>query len=270
MLRLTLTGEPMQQSDAHPLAATRPLEQDSLEQTVALRRIILVALPLAALLAGPRHARGQGSADALLGALTQKDAAAGIRAALEKGAGFAVDLLGRADGFWGNERVRVPLPEWIQKAEGALKLFGRGKDVAALHLTINRAAEQAVPESKTLLVNAVRAMSVQDAKGILTGGNDSVTQFFAGKTRVPLTDRFLPVVARVTEKIGLARQYNRLAGQAKTLGLVKPEQATVQGHVTGRALDGLYLMIGEEEQKIRADPVAAGSDILRKVFGALK
>jgi hypothetical protein len=268
----------MLESDRHLIAAPSlaappdpaGIPQQRAQQHGALRRIILCALPLAVLLAGTRRAHAQGAADALLGALTQKDAAAGIRAALEKGAGVAVDLLGRVDGFWGNERVRVPLPDWIQKAEGALKLIGRGKDVEALHLGINRAAEQAVPESKVLLVNAVRAMSVQDAKGILTGGNDSVTQFFAGKTRAPLTDRFLPVVTRVTEKIGLARQYNRLAGQAKSLGLVKPEQATIQGHVTGRALDGLYLIIGEEEQKIRADPVAAGSDILRKVFGALK
>jgi hypothetical protein len=204
--------------------------------------------------------------------LTQKDASAGVKAALEKGADIAVQLLGKQDGFWGNDLVRIALPEWISKAEKGLKLIGRGKDIDALKLGINRAAEQAVPQSKKLLTDAVNSMSLQDAKAILTGGDNSVTTFFKDKTLDPLTVKFLPIVTNVTNKIGLAAQYNEVAGRIEKTGLVKlkPEQRRVETHVTNKALDGLYLMIGEEEKKIRRDPVGAGSDILRRVFGAIK
>lgn len=231
----------------------------------AQRRSLLLASGGLLLLAAMAQARAQG-----LSALTQKDATAGVRAALERGANIAVDLLGRTDGFWGNDLVRIPLPEWIKRGESALKLLGRGRDVEEMRVGINRAAEQAVPQARTLLVNAVKSMSVQDAKAILSGGDNSVTTFFADRTRKPLGEKFLPVVTKVTDKIGLAQQYNKLAAQGESLGVVKPEQARVQTYVTGKALDGLYLMIGEEEKKIRQDPVAAGSEILKKVFGSLR
>lgn len=220
---------------------------------------------LAALGLAARDARALSLAD-----LSNRDAAAGLKAALEQGASVAVQRLGKTDGFWGNDRVRIPLPEWLQRGETALKLMGRGRDVEELKLGVNRAAEQAVPEAKSLLVNAVRTMSVQDAKSILTGGDDSVTKFFAEKTRAPLAARFLPIVTKVTDRIGLARQYNSLAGQGETLGLVKPQQARIERHVTAKALDGLYFMIGEEEKKIREDPLSAGAAIAKKVFGALR
>ncbi len=207
-----------------------------------------------------------------LGDLSQHDASAGVKAALERGADIAVQLLGKPDGFWGDDRVRIPLPEWIGKSERALKLIGKGRDLDELKLGINRAAEQAVPQAKKLLTDAVKAMTVQDAKAILTGGDNSVTLFFRDKTAQPLAEKFLPMVTRVTDRIGLATQYNKLAAQIEQSGLVKlkPEQRKVETHVTTRALDGLYFMIGEEEKKIRRDPVAAGSEILRRVFGALR
>jgi hypothetical protein len=211
-----------------------------------------------------RPVRAQG-----LTGLSTRDATAGVRAALERGANIAVDLLGRTDGFWGNDLVRIPLPDWIRRGESALKLLGRGRDVEELRLGINRAAEQAVPEARALLVNAVKTMNVQDAKAILTGGDDSVTRFFGERTRKPLEAKFLPIVAKVTDRSGLARQYNQLAAQGELMGVVKPEQAKIERFVTGKALDGLYLMIGEEEKKIRQDPIGTGSDILKKVFGAL-
>ncbi|MGE5339831.1 MAG: DUF4197 domain-containing protein [Gemmatimonadota bacterium] len=230
----------------------------------AIRRALIIGSALAAVV-------GSGDAAALsLADLTQKDASAGVKAALEKGATVAVELLGRTDGFWGNDKVRIPLPDWLKRAEGALKLAGRGRDIDELKLGVNRAAEQAVPEAKALLIGAVRNMTVQDAKAILTGGDDSVTKFFATKTREPLTGRFLPIVTRVTEKIGLARQYNGLAAKGEQLGLVRGDQAKIERHVTAKALDGLYFMIGEEEKKIRRDPVGTGSDILKKVFGAIR
>jgi hypothetical protein len=230
----------------------------------ALRRSLILGSVLAATLVA-RDALALSLAD-----LTQKDASAGVKAALEKGAQVAVELLGRTDGFWGNDKVRIPLPDWLKRAESALKFAGRGKDIDELKLGVNRAAEQAVPEAKALLVAAVRNMSVDDAKGILTGGDDSVTKFFATKTREPLTGKFLPIVTKVTEKIGLARQYNGLAAKGEQLGLLRGDQTKVERHVTTKALDGLYFMIGEEEKKIRRDPVGTGSEILKKVFGAIR
>ena len=201
--------------------------------------------------------------------LSSTDAASGVKAALEKGATVAVGLLGRTDGFLGNPKVRIPLPGYLEDGAKMLRMIGQGGRIDELVTAMNRAAEQAVPAGKDLLVNAVRTMSVADAKGILTGGDTSVTQFFANKTRSPLTARFLPVVTSATVKVNLAEKYNRIAEKASGFGLVKKEDANIQNYVTGKTLDGLYLMIGEEERKIRQDPVGSGSAILQKVFGAL-
>jgi hypothetical protein len=202
--------------------------------------------------------------------LTDADAATGIRAALERGANAAVGLLGRADGFLGNPKVRIPLPGVLADAAGLLKATGQQKRVDELVVAMNRAAEAAVPEAKSLLVGAIKAMSVEDARGVLTGGERSATQYFERKTREPMGVKFLPIVTRATERVKLADKYNRFASRAAGLGLMKHEDANVQQYVTGKALDGLFLMIGEEETKIRADPVGTGSAILKKVFGALK
>jgi hypothetical protein len=228
------------------------------------RRDALIAGSAVLLLAASRaHAQN------LLTQFTERDATTAIRTALERGAGIAVDLLGKADGFWGNELVRIALPEWLHKGERAMRLFGFGKDLDDLHMGINRAAEQAVPAARTLLVGAVRGMSVQDAKSIVTGGENSVTQFFESHTRSALQTRFLPIVGGVTQKIGLARRYNKLVDQAGTVGLVKPDDAKIEPYTTTKSLDGLFLVIGQEERKIRADPVGTGSAILKKVFGSL-
>ena len=228
---------------------------------LADRRRLLLALMLAAGLPAAAYAD-------LLSQLTQKDASAGLKAALERGAQAAVDLLGRTDGFWANDRVRIALPEWLDKAKGALKLMGRGQEIDDLHQNVNRAAEQAVPQAKVLLVGAVRTMTLQDAKAVLTGGDDAGTRYFETKTRQPLGVKFTPIVTKVTQKIGLAQQYDALASKAQSLGLVK-DDASIEHHVTTKALDGLFLMIGDEEKKIRADPAGTGSALLKKVFGAL-
>jgi hypothetical protein len=116
----------------------------------------------------------------------------------------------------------------------------------------------------------VEAISVTDAKNILSGGEGAVTKFFAEKTRTPLGTQFLPIVNKATERVGLADKYNSLAGRLQQFGLVKPADANIQQYVTGKSLDGLYTMIGEEEKKIRKDPIGTGSALLSKVFGALK
>ena len=205
-----------------------------------------------------------------LAGISKADASNGLKAALEKGVIAAVALLGKTDGFLGNPKVRIPLPGYLEDASRLLKNFGQGKRIDELATALNRAAEAAVPMGKDLLVSAVRAMNVSDAKNILIGGETSVTRFFAEKTRIPLGLKFLPVVTQATEKVGLVNQYNDFAGKAAGFGLVKKEDANIQQYVTGKSLDGLYLIIGEEEKKIRQDPVGSGSAILQKVFGSLK
>jgi Protein of unknown function (DUF4197) len=202
--------------------------------------------------------------------ITESDAALGMRAALERGASSAVALLGKSGGFLDNPKVRIPLPGFLNDAAKILKFTGQQGRIDELVTAMNRAAEAAVPQAKSLLVNAVKAMSVEDGKQILTGGDNSVTNFFAGKTRAPLGVTFLPIVTKATEKVALADKYNKVAGKAAGLGLVGKDDANIQQYVTGKALDGLYLMIGEEERKIRRDPVGTGSAILQKVFGSLK
>jgi hypothetical protein len=199
--------------------------------------------------------------------LTESDAAGGIRVALERGALSAVALLGKTDGFLANPKVRIPLPGYLEDAAQLLRKIGQGRRVDELVTSMNRAAEKAVPEARTLLVQAAKGITVDDALRIVRGGETSVTDFFAGKTRAPLGEKFLPIVTRATERVALADKYNAVAERASRFGLVKPEDANLQQHVTHKALDGLYLMIGEEERKIRRDPVATGSAILRRVFG---
>ena len=205
-----------------------------------------------------------------LGDLTNAEASQGLKAALEKGALAAVGLLGKTDGFLGNDKVRIPLPGFLEDAAKLLRTLGQGKRIDELVTSMNRAAEAAVPLAKDLLVGAVKSMNVTDAKNILSGGDTAVTGFFVEKTRAPLSEKFLPVVTQATEKVGLAEKYNQLAGKAAGMGLMKKEDANIQQYVTGKSLDGLYFMIGEEEKKIRQDPVGTGSAILKKVFGALK
>ncbi len=205
-----------------------------------------------------------------LGDLTEGEASQGLKTALEKGALAAVSLLGRTDGFLGNPKVRIPLPGFLESGTKIMRAMGRGAQIDELVTAMNRAAEAAVPMGKNLLVGAVKSMSVSDAKNILAGGETSVTDFFAVKTRAPLGVQFLPVVTTATEKVGLANKYNAIAGKAAGYGLVKKEDANIQQYVTGKSLDGLYYMIGEEERKIRQDPVGTGSAILKKVFGSMK
>lgn len=200
--------------------------------------------------------------------LSDKEASQGLKAALEKSAVAAVGLLGRTDGFLGNEKVRIPLPGFLDDAAKWLKKLGQGQRVDELVTAMNRAAEAAVPLAKDQLVSAVKSMSFTDAKNILSGGDTAMTTFFAEKTREPLFGKFLPVVTQATERVGAAEKYNQLAGKAVGLGLLKQEDASIQQYITRKTLDGLYVMIGEQEKNIRQDPVGTGSALLKKVFGA--
>ena len=202
--------------------------------------------------------------------ISNQDAVSGLKAALEKGSVAAVDLLGRTDGFFGNNAVKIPLPDSLKSAERLMRGVGMGKYADELVLTMNRAAEAAVPEAKRLFVDSVKKMSVQDAKGILTGGQTAGTEYFKRTTSDQLRAKFQPIVKQATAKVKLAEKYNQYAQQGAKFGLVGKDQANLDDYVTQKALDGLFYMVGEEEKKIRQNPVQAGSDIIKKVFGALK
>jgi hypothetical protein len=210
------------------------------------------------------------AAVAQLDQITNKEAVAGLKAALEKGSQAAVATLGRPDGFLGNPRVRIPLPESARRAEKLMRRMGMGKHADELIVTMNRAAEAAVPEAKQLMVDSVRKMSVQDAKGILTGGDTAGTDYFKRTTSKQLYDRFLPIVKTATAKVGVAQKYNDYAEKGASLGVIDKGDANLDEYVTGKALDGLYLMVAEEEKKIRKDPAGTGRAIIGKVFGALQ
>ena len=200
--------------------------------------------------------------------ISNQDAVAGLKSALSTSTEKAVEKLAVADGFWNNAKVKIPLPGYLEDARGVMNALGMKKQTEELHMAINRAAETAVGEAKPIFVNAIKSMTVQDAKGIISGGQDSGTQFFRSKTSDTLRAKFLPIVKKATERVGLAQKYNELAGKGAQLGIIKGDQANVESFVTQRALDGLFLMMADEEKAIRADPIGKGTDIVKKVFGA--
>lgn len=201
--------------------------------------------------------------------LSNKEASNGLKEALIVGAGKAVSKLGATDGFFGNPQVKIPLPDGMKKVEKTMRMFGMGKQADDLVLKMNRAAEAAVPEAKALLVASVKKMSVQDAKNILTGGDDAATQYFKQTTSGPMAEKFLPIVKKATENVKLAQQYNKFAEMGSKYGMVKKEQANLEQYVTQKTLDGVYLMMAKEEKAIRQNPMGQASSLLRKVFGAL-
>src|SRR5690348_9306725 len=210
-----------------------------------------------------------GSAFAQLDKITKQDVTAALKAALEKGSTAAVANLGRVDGFLGNPQVKIPLPESTQRAERALRRLGMGKYADELIVTMNRAAESAVPEAKALFMQSVKKMSVQDAKRIITGGDTAGTEYFRRTTRDELHQHFLPIVEKATARVQLAQRYEQFADKAAAVGMLKKEDADLDEYVTRKALEGLYLMVAEEEKNIRKDPIGTGSSIIRKVFGAV-
>lgn len=204
-----------------------------------------------------------------LGSLSNADAVSGLKDALTQGVMTAVSKLGVENGFLGNEKVKIPLPDALKQIESGLRLLGMKRQADELVTAMNRAAEQAVPEGKALLTSAVKKMSVQDAKGILTGGDTAATEYFRKTMSDQLTVKFRPIVTKATAKVGLAEKYNNIAGKGAQLGLVDSKQAKIEDYVTQKTLDGLFLMIAEEEKAIRKDPVGSATGMAKKVFGLL-
>lgn len=202
--------------------------------------------------------------------LSNQDANAGLKAALEQGSSAAVAKLGVEGGFMNNDKVKIKLPHKIEKARSVLKIAGQSKKLDELEESMNRAAETAVPMAKPLLVNAIKSMTLSDAKKILAGGDTSITDFFREKTSASLNAQFLPIVKKVTDKTKLSASYNSVMAKAQQYGIGSEDNATVEAYVTRRTIEGLYVMIAEEEKAIRLDPLGSGVKIIGKVFGALK
>jgi hypothetical protein len=199
--------------------------------------------------------------------LANGEAAAGLQAALNQGATRAIAALGKPDGFFGNPDVRIPLPGKLQKNRKTLERLGLKKQTAALDLAINRAAEAAVPQARQLFVDAIGRMSPADALAIIRGPQDAATQYFRSTMSAPLTEAFLPIVSRSTAEVDLARTWNSVASKASAVGLVEPEDASLDAYITRKALDGLFLMMAREEAAIRKDPLGQADALLKKVFG---
>jgi hypothetical protein len=209
------------------------------------------------------------AASAAFDALSSKDAAGGLRDALAKGIDVAVTQLGANDGFLKDPKVTIPLPSALEKAQKGLAMLGMGAQGEQLKATMNHAAENAVAQAKPVFKQALQHMTVADAKGILTGGDGAATAFFRRATSSQLTEKFKPVVAGATAKLGLAAKYNQYAGKAAQFGLVSAQDANLDEYITAKALDGLFSRIAEEEHAIRQDPLGQTSSLIKKVFGAL-
>ncbi|WP_417707239.1 DUF4197 domain-containing protein [Pseudomonas sp.] len=201
--------------------------------------------------------------------LSQQDASGGLKDALIQGAQVAVKQLGTPGGFSNNPDVRIELPGTLGKAAKTMKMMGMGAQVDQLEASMNKAAEAAVPQAQALLVDAVKKMTVADAKSILGGPQDSATQYLNKSSREQIRARFLPIVKQATDQVGLAQQYNAFAGQAASFGVVDAKSSTVEGYVTEQALDGLFEMIAQQEASIRQNPAGAATSLAKKVFGAL-
>ena len=202
--------------------------------------------------------------------ISTQDQVGSLKQALSQGAEAAVASLAKENGFMGNAKVRIPLPESLQKADNLLRKFGMGKYADDLTTSMNRAAEAAVPEAKNLLTGAVKKMTVEDANAILTGGDDAATQYFRKNTETSLSEKFKPIVNNSMKKVKLAETYDQFAGKGAKLGLVEERDAKLDDYITHKAMDGLFLMMAEQEKSIRANPLQATGDLAKKVFSAIK
>lgn len=206
------------------------------------------------------------------GGLTTEDMNAGIKEALGKGLQSAVAQLGRTNGFLTNVQVHIPLPEQLRTVERGLQKIGQGALVTQFETTLNRAAEQAVPAASEVFVDTVKSMTVADAKELLVSeSSTAITEYFRKKSESELSRRFLPIVKQATEKTGVTAGYKQLtegSGVGRFASLFK-DSVNIDDYVTDKALDGLFLMVAEEEKRIRENPVARTTELLEKVFGAI-
>ncbi|PYN76512.1 MAG: DUF4197 domain-containing protein [Candidatus Rokuibacteriota bacterium] len=192
---------------------------------------------------------------------------AALKQALQVGTENAVRLTGKTDGYFTNKAIKILMPERLRTVERGLRTAGYGPEVDKLVLSMNRAAERAAPTAKKFFWDAIGEMTIDDAQRILNGTPTAATDYFKGKTSPSLRIAFRPIVEKAMNEVGTVRQYNELLGQAKALPFLKTEDYELDRYVVGKALDGLYYVVGEEERKIRSDPSARVTDLLKDVFG---
>ncbi|HEY8331288.1 MAG TPA: DUF4197 domain-containing protein [Pseudomonas sp.] len=201
--------------------------------------------------------------------LSQGDASGGLKDALSQGAKIAVQQLGKPGGFSNDPDVRIGLPGNLGKIASTMKMMGMGNQVEQLEATMNQAAEAAVPHAQALLLDAVKKMTISDAKGILGGPQDAATQYLNRTSREQIRAKFLPIVKQATDQVGLAQQYNAFAGKAASFGVIDAKSANLEGYVAEQALDGLFEVIAQQEASIRENPAGAATSLAKKVFGTL-
>jgi len=205
-----------------------------------------------------------------LAQFSTQDQVESLRQALNQGVEIAVSNLAKKDGFLGNAKVCIPLPDSIQNADRTMRKLGLGKYSEELITSMNRAAEAAVPEAKALLVSAIKKMTVDDAKGILTGSDDAATRYFRKNTETALSAKFKPIIGIAMKKVKLAETYDRFASKGARLGLLDERDAQLDEYITRKAMDGLFLIMAEQEKAIREHPLEATGDLAKKIFAAIK
>ena len=191
----------------------------------------------------------------------------GLKEALSIGAGNAVSSVSNVDGYFGNQAIRILMPEKIQKIADVLRRTGYQKEVDDFILSMNRAAERAAPQARSIFIEAVKGMTFDDARRILSGGDTAATDYFKGKTSPKLYEAFKPVISKSVDEVGATRSYKQMMGKYESIPFMKKESLDLDDYVTNKALDGLFYMLGQEEKKIRTDPAARVTDLLKTVFG---
>jgi len=191
----------------------------------------------------------------------------GLKQALEIGTKRAVDGVSKTDGYFANPKIKVPMPESIDSATQLMKKFGLGSLVDDFELSMNRAAEKAAPQATEYFLNALKVMSFEDAKKIYEGNDDAATRYFQDNTSADLESVFKPIIRDSMEQVGATRYYKQLVDEASQYPLIGDMDLNLENHVTDKALEGLFLMLAEEEKRIREDPVARSTDLLKQVFG---
>lgn len=238
-----------------------------------MRRAACLTLTFLALIAMPAHAGLLDEIKKGIGSIAPKsgpgegDIVAGLKEALTVGTGNAVSLVSVTDGYFANQAIRILMPEKVQKVADVLAKVGYQKEVDEFLVSMNRAAERAAPQAKSIFVGAIKDMSIEDAKGILSGGDTAATDFFKGKTSGKLYESFRPIISSSMDEVGATRRYKEMMGRYTALPFTKAESVDLDHHVTNKALDGLFHMVGQEEKQIRTDPSARVTDLLKTVFG---
>lgn len=200
-------------------------------------------------------------------ALSDSRIASGLKEALQVGATKAVNLTGRRDGYFGNQAIKILMPKSLRPVEQGLRAVGYGPKVDDFVLSMNRSAEAAAPAAKKIFIDAILSMSFDDARKILSGGDTAATDYFKSKTTDQLTTAFRPIVQKTMDQNSVTQQYNHLVGQARTIPFMKSQNVNITDYVVSQALNGLFYMLGQEERKIRKDPAARTTDLLKQVFG---